>query len=111
MSIGRSEITPISQTQALDVARLVARANGFEWSDANVAISLDTALTQSACWRVTLWPDVSPITDFLDRPVDVVTLLPPDIVIDALSGSLVGLKPLREDIVRVENFGKRYRSA
>ena len=110
----RPDAHQITQPLALDVARLVARANGFEWSDANVRMVIDTALMQRACWRVTLWPTTAPVdvtvAAFWDQPNDVVTLLPPDILIDAHSGALVGLKPLREGVVLVENFGRRYRS-
>jgi hypothetical protein len=106
-----STAAQISPADALAVARLVADANAFEWSEANVRIALDTALSTRACWRVTLWPADTAITEFWDQPNDVVTLLPPDILIDLQSGALVGLKPLREGVVLVEHFGNRYRAA
>ena len=103
--------TPISQAQALDAARVVARANGFEWAEENVRLAIDTQLAHRACWRVTLWPADAPEAAFWDQPNDVVTLLPPDILVDANSGALVGVKPLREGLVLVADFGGRYRSA
>ncbi len=95
---------------ARDVARSVAHANGFAWNDATVEIVLDTQLAPVTCRRVVLWPDTPVATDFMDQFIDVVTSLPPDILIDASTGVLIGLKPLRESLVRVENFGKRFRS-
>ena len=98
--------TPISREQALHAAKEIAVGYRFAWSDETVVAVLDDELTHQRCWRITLWPAHAPDQPRWQIPNDIVTELPPDIVIDAQTGDFVGLKPLRGALIAAENIGR-----
>lgn len=85
----------IPADKARHVAKQVAVELRFVWADEAIAAVLDEHLLGHPCWRVTLWPAPTGETPLWDRPNDVVTELPPDIVVDARTSEFMGLQPLR----------------
>lgn len=89
------DMSLITADQARHVAKQIATELRFVWTDEAIAVVLDEHLLGHPCWRVTLWPAPAEETSPWDRPNDVVTDLPPDIVVDARTSEFLGLQPLR----------------
>jgi hypothetical protein len=101
--------TLIESGEARARGKLLAEANQMPWFDETVEARLERRMFGNRpCWCLTLWPAPPNDEPLWERPIDVVTTLPPDIVLDAQTGEFLGLKPLRGDLIPVDQLKGRF---